>query len=362
MNKTRIPIGLFITLLLMIIMVPSMKAQKVTIDATIDSAQITIGEQAKIKLEVSANAQSKIDFKQYKDTIIKGLEVVGEVKKDTQYLNDKKRILLTRQYTVTSFDSALYYIPPFEVLVDSVTYQSKTLALKVYNSIPDTLKAGDYFGEKEIMHPAFKWGDIAMAVYLFLGLIPLVGLVVYLLKQFIRNKPIIRHIWIDPPQPPYQKALCKIKEIKEGKVWQHHSHKEYYSQLTDAVRTYMEERFSLNAMEMTTAEIVDAIQKVEDIKCVEELRELFETADLVKFAKHEPMINENDMNLVNAIEFIDHTKREYTEEELQPKEVTKVEHRSLRYRVILMSIIVALSSASITALYFIIRDIYRLFF
>lgn len=74
------------------------------------------------------------------------------------------------------------------------------------------------------------------------------------------------------------------------------------------------------------------------------------------------MINENDMNITNAVEFVNNTKREYTEEELKPKEVTKVEKRSLGYRVALMSAIVLLTSGGLFALYLIIRDIYRLFF
>lgn len=362
MNKIKKRISLFFALVVISVMMNHVQAQQVTVDANIDSTQIAIGEQAKIKLEVSADAKSKIDFKQYKDTIIKGLELVGKVKIDTLYLNDKKRILLSRQYTVTSFDSALYYIPPFEVLVDSVPYQSKALALKVYSVPVDTLKADHFFGEKGIMHPNLMWADVSLAVYLFIGLIPLILLVVYLLRQFIRNKPIIRHVWITPPKPAYEVALTEIAEIKEDKKWQQNNSKAYYSKLTDVVRTYMAERFSFNAMEMTTAEIIACIKNIDDVKCLEELRTLFETADLVKFAKHVPMINENDMNLTNAIDFVNNTKREYTEEELKPKEVTKVEKRSLGYRVALMSAIVLLTSGGLFALYLIIRDIYRLFF
>ena len=111
----------------------------VTVDASIDSLQIYIGEQAKITLEVSTDADKRAVLPIFTDTIIKGVEVVDVAKPDTQYLNDRKRLLIKQEYTITSFDSALYYLPPMEVKVDSQTYHSKALALKVYSIPVDTV-------------------------------------------------------------------------------------------------------------------------------------------------------------------------------------------------------------------------------
>ena len=86
--------------------------------------------------------------------------------------------------------------------------------------------------------------------------------------------------------------------------------KEYYTELTDVLRTYMAERFGFNAMEMTSSEIIDKLLETNDKESIRELKYLFETADLVKFAKHLPLMNENDMNLVNAVDFINNTKIE----------------------------------------------------
>ena len=109
-------------------------AQSVTVDASIDSLQILIGEQAKIKLEVSLDANKRAIFPAYKDTIIPGVELIEIAKPDTQLLNNGQRALITQEYTITSFDSALYYLPPMEVLVDNKPYYSKALALKVYSA------------------------------------------------------------------------------------------------------------------------------------------------------------------------------------------------------------------------------------
>ena len=91
--------------------------------------------------------------------------------------------------------------------------------------------------------------------------------------------------------------------------------KEYYTQLTNTLRAYIVSRFGFNAMEMTSGEIIERLRASGDQKMIDELRMLFSTADLVKFAKYEIPMNENDANLVNAINFIDQTK---TDE--QPKE------------------------------------------
>lgn len=108
-------------------------AQSVTVDATIDSLQIYIGDQAKIKLQVALDADKRAIFPVYTDTLVSGVEIIDVAKPDTQYINDDKRMLITQEYTVTSFDSALYYLPPMEVLVDNKAYRSKALALKVYS-------------------------------------------------------------------------------------------------------------------------------------------------------------------------------------------------------------------------------------
>ena len=100
--------------------------------------------------------------------------------------------------------------------------------------------------------------------------------------------------------------------------------KAYYTRLTDTLRKYIEERYGFNAMEMTSSEIIEKLTATQDEKALSELRHLFLTADLVKFAKYSTLINENDMNLVNAIAFIDQTKLENVpvEETIKPQTAT----------------------------------------
>ena len=203
----------------------TLHAQSVVVDASVDSMQILIGEQAKIKLEASFDAGKRAVFPFIQDTIVRGIEVVDVARPDTQYLNDRKRLHVTQEYTVTSFDSALYYIPPFEVKVDSQVYRSQSLALKVYSIPVDTLHPERFFGQKDIMEAPFAWSDWTPSIGLSLLAIALSVLFVFLIIRFNDNKPIIRKIKVEPKLPPHEQAMKEIERIKAAAFAGSHSGK-----------------------------------------------------------------------------------------------------------------------------------------
>lgn len=340
----------------------NMRAQ-VTVEAAIDSLQLLIGEQAKVRLEVSMDADGRLSLPVIKDTLTRGVEVLDIAKPDTQLLNGDKRWLITQEYTITSFDSALYYLPPFEVWVDSNVYRSQALALKVYSIPVDTLHPDQFFGPKSIQPVPLVWSDIAPLVFSFLLMLVLGAVSAFFIVRYRDNKPIIKIIKITPKLPPHQEAMKKIEEIKANKAWRREDPKQYYTELTDVIRVYIKERFGFNAMEMTSSEIIEHLLQEKNKESIADLKLLFETADLVKFAKHAPLMNENDMNLVNAVDFINQTKRE--EDPNQKKEPTEIkveEKRSKRGRIILLCSIAVTAVAAVIALYMVIRHVINLFF
>lgn len=353
---------LLYTLLLILFAVSKANAQ-VTVDANIDSLQLLIGEQAKIKLQVSMNANQKLLLPLLRDTLVAGVEVLDVAKPDTQLLNDDKRWLISQEYTITSFDSALYYLPPFEVQVDNQVYHSKALALKVYSIPVDTLHPDQFFGPKDIREVPITWKDVAPLVYSVVIMLILGGLVVFLIIRFRDNKPIIKIIKVEPKLPPHQVAMKKIEEIKADKQVQREDPKLYYTELTEAIRTYIKDRFGFNAMEMTSTEIINRLLEEKDPQSISDLKLLFETADLVKFAKHAPMMNENDMNLVNAVDFINQTKvEEDPNAKKAPTEIRVEEKRSKQGRIALLCSIAVASIGTLVCLYMAIRHIIDLFF
>lgn len=347
---------------LLLFAAPVLHAQ-VSVEATIDSLQLLIGEQAKIKLQVSMDAGARFQLPHFADTIVQGVEVIDEAKPDTQQLNNNKRWLISREYTVTSFDSALYYLPPLEVLVNGQPYRSKALALKVISVPVDTAHVDQFFGPKPIQEVPLTWDDLAPLVYSLLLMLVLGGVTVFFILRYRDNKPIIKIIKIEPKLPPHQEAMRKIEEIKSQQMARKDDPKVYYTELTDVIRTYIKERFGFNALEMTSSEIIDRLMQEKDKDSIAELKLLLETADLVKFAKHAPMINENDRNLVNAIDFINETKQaEDPNAKKEPTEIKVEEKRSKQGRIILLGVIAITAMGTLIALYVAVRHIVDLFF
>ena len=339
-------------------------AAQVTINASIDSLQLYIGEQTKIKLEVSCPTESQLVMPVYNEGILMpGIEIVGEVKADTQFLNKKKQMLVTQEYMVTSFDSTFYYIPPFEVMVDNQNYTSNPLALMVYHFPADTTNVEAICPIKDIVKLRLSMADLWLMLLAIVLLIGFSAALVYLMMRYSDDKPILKRVTIAPKLPAHQVALNEMNRIKEEKSWQRDDVKQYYTELTDALRVYMEERFGFNAMEMTSDEIITQLNEQPNKEWIDELRTLFNMSDLVKFAKYKPLINENDMNLIAAIDFVNMTKVE----EVAPatpvtEEIVVKEGRSKQERTLVLCGIIVLGLCGIAALYVALSRIIHLFF
>lgn len=335
---------------------------QVTVDAKLDSAGIYIGQRIGMTLEVSASAKSNVELPEWDSLqqVVPGIEFVRAEKTDTSLLNDGKRMMLSRRYYFTSFDSALYLMPDMDVKVDGKEYHSKKLALKVLTFEIDTLHGDSIFGIKEELAPPFDWAEWREVMWFCILALLIGGLLGYVIYRLKTNKPIIRRIRNKKRQPPHKVAMQKIEQIKEEKIWQSEDSKEYYTQLTDTLRNYIKERYGFNAMEMTSYEIIQHLQEVNDEDAINELRELFQTADLVKFAKYSTLINENDRNLVNAIEYINQTKIEDPEQKPQPEVIVVEEKRSKIAKWTLIGSIIVASLVLLGVLVFVGHRIYML--
>ena len=258
-------------------------------------------------------------------------------------------------YTLTSFDDTLYYIPPMTVKVDGKPYQTKSLALKVLTIEVDTTHVEQFFPPKGVQENPFLWSDWSLIFWLSVLLLIISAITYYLYV------PIITHIRIVKKLLPHQKAMKEIEQIKADKMVTSENPKEYYTKLTDTLRKYIEERYGFNAMEMTSSEIIEKLMSTQDQKSLDELRHLFNTADLVKFAKYSTLINENDMNLVSAIDFINQTKLENvpTEETVKPQ-LSEEDQRSVKTRRLLKILISALLVISLALLAYVIWSIIQL--
>ena len=357
------------TLLLIILSVGALAARaQVTVEAAIDSIEMLIGEQVHVTVTATMKEGSKVEFPVFKPTqqIISGVEVLKSTELGTK---GRDGGFVDRQvvYTLTSFDDTLYYLPPFVVKVDGKPYESKSLALKVVGIEVDTTRMDQFFGPKDVQDNPFQWNDWKMLFWLSVLALALLAVAYYLYMRLRDNKPIIAHIRIVKRLLPHQRAMKEIEQIKADKMQNSENAKEYYTKLTDTLRKYIEDRYGFNAMEMTSSEIIERLEKAltDDTKdsatMKAELRQLFTTADLVKFAKYSTMINENDANLVSAIDFINQTKLENmpTEETVKP-ELTEADQRTVKTRRTLKAVIALIAVACAVLFGYVFYGFYQL--
>jgi len=337
---------------------------QVSVEAVIDSIQIFVGQQAHVTLTATAKENAKVEFPQFKSTeyITPGVEVLDR-KELEQQPQDNGFVSRSMVYTMTSFDDTLYYLPPMTVKIDGKPYKSKSLALKVLTFEVDTLHADQFFGPKDVQDNPFQWSDWSMPFWLSVLMLILLAVTYYLYLRLRDNKPIISHIRIVKRLLPHQKAMKEIEQIKADKMVNSENSKEYYTKLTDTLRKYIEERYGFNAMEMTSSEIIERLTASQDQKSLDELRQLFTTADLVKFAKYSTLINENDANLVNAIEFINQTKLENVpvEETVKPQ-LSEEDQRSQKTRRVLKWLITAIAVVCLALFVYVVYTLYMLLY
>ena len=288
-----------------------------------DTTKIRIGEQIQLKYIVDKQEGVKFPKKIALDSLQK-IEVVKSFAIDT--IQNK----LVKKYALTSFDSGRYELPQQLILLKGKKYYTKPIIFDVGTVAVDTTKQ-KLFPIKAIQHQKFTLKDYAKNYWYLLPILLVLGVLLWYF--FIRKKETeeekIAKI------PPFEMAVQKLANLDKKLLWQNNKTKEYYSELTDIIRTYIEKELKVPALESTTNELVNDIKRINnsnnlDIsnKIILKLKDLLKEADLVKFAKSKPYATEIEMHRSYAdtiLEGLKLVEEEFPEEE---KEKTEVENNS----------------------------------
>lgn len=284
-------------------------AQQTLIDVKIDSAAILIGEQTKLHLTLTTDKDKQVQVLIPADTLMRGVEVLERSKPDTTWI-ENDRMLVKQDVLITSFDSSLYLLPPVLAIDGRDTILSNQVALKV-STVPVNVDKPEEFADiKDVWKPPFVWSDYYPWIIGILAVLLLMALAYYIVKRIRERKSLIPFAQPEKPKlPPYEQAIKELDEIKQSKLWQQGKEKEYFTSITDTLRRYLVDRFGINAMEKTSAEILDSVKGIDEIvPAFEKLEQVLKLADFVKFAKFRPLPDENDLSLVNAYFFVNQTK------------------------------------------------------
>lgn len=289
--------------------------------ATLDSTHILIGDQVNLHLEITYSNDNKISFPKPGDYLGAFVEIIERSSIDTVKLDDVTT-RLSQDYIVTSFDTGQHVIPRFyfqfenDLISDSVS--TNKLLLNVYtipkiDSLITTLKSP--IDIKTPIETPITFKEVApwlLGTILGLGLI---FLIFYAIKKRKNNQPIFSAP-PKPKEPAHIIALRRLDKVKEEKIWQQGLIKQYYTEVTDAIREYIENRFEIQALEQTSDEIIESFKQRGSIineNTFVNLQKFLKNADLVKFAKYSPLPDENNLTLVDAYFFVNETKLEVSQ-------------------------------------------------
>ena len=274
--------------------------------AKMDSAAIWQGEQTSIKIEVVQDKDAKLELLIPQPELTPGIEVIKVTDGDTIDIKNN-RIQINREIIITSFDSGFYSIPPIKSFIDKDTFATESLSLKV---VPVQINEEelDLKDIKDVWSPRFVLFDfIPFYVWMILLALICIGGGIYLYLKYFKRTPQQEEDKV-VKIPPHEKALDELNKLKEDKLWQAGQSKLYFTRLTDILREYLDSRFAINAMEMTSTEILKSLRANKETKLVEKnMKQILEVADFVKFAKMSPLPEDNETAMRNAINFVELT-------------------------------------------------------
>jgi hypothetical protein len=276
-------------------------AQKPMVKAEIDTTNIRIGEQFQLKISVDETQNVIIPKIQ-----LKGLEVIDSTRIDTI------KNSLIRRYILTGFDSGAFYIPQQQIFVKNQAFLTDSLLINIATIAIDTAKVKK-FPIKSIKKEPYTFDDFRIYIYLILAILAIIGFWIYWFvirkRKETEDAPTYRTL------PPFEEAILRLNELDEKLLWQNNKIKEYYSELTEIVRGYIERELKVPALENTTDEVLAMIKDFKNLDSIEtsketikKLKDLLREADLVKFAKSKPLAIEIEDDRRDAEFIIGHLK------------------------------------------------------
>jgi hypothetical protein len=283
-------------------------AQDVTVKAVLDSQEILIGDQINLDLTVEIADGGTVAWPVFQDTITGQIEVVQSSIPDT-IKKETGETVIHQRLVLTSFDTGFMVLPPIEFIFNEDSFQIRSTEpmLIFVSDIPVEIQAEI----KEIKEPydvPFNWLKWFYWALLAWGILLLIALGIVLWRKY-RNKPVEEPAARPKPKrPAHEIALEKLEALRQKKLWQNDQVKEFYIELSDITREYIEFQYNILALEMTTDETIASLKfkGIEEEK-IKPLHAMLRMADLAKFAKYKPVANENEQCFKAAVTFVNQT-------------------------------------------------------
>ena len=279
--------------------------------ARLDTNSLLIGDQIPLEISFSCPADYQVIWPALRDTITGQIEVVRKSPIDSLVSSTTGNKSYHQIVTITSFDSGYFPIPPirfnYKKPGDTVLHFTETEALLLeVKTVPVNMEQ-EIKDIKEPFAAPFTFREALPYILTLLAVVLVVFLVIYYLKKRKKAEPVFRVV-AKPNIPPHRIALDALETLRYKKLWQSGQIKEYHTELIDIIREYLFGTFGIHALEYTSDEIMDAVNKTAaNPQIKEKLRQTLTMADMVKFAKMQPLPIEHDTSLNYAIDFVKET-------------------------------------------------------
>jgi hypothetical protein len=313
MQKFIVPLFLFVSISF------SSFGQDVKVTSSFDSTKIVIGDQIRYTVTVEKPTDLRLSLPVFKDTICKNIDIVSGPKIDS-VAGQSGRMKIIHKYLITSFDSGRYQVKPVFAETRSGSglkrfYSDYSLleVVRVKIAPPDsTSKIFDIIAPYKAR---VTLGEILPWILLFI----LACTVTWAVIRYIRTheKSEGKEDTFIEVDPAHVIAFRELEILKSEELWQKGEIKKYYTRLTEILRQYLENRFRVFSLELTTEETLDALVKTGFKKngSYNDLKSVLTGADLVKFAKYNPAASENETHFQTSWNFVLTTKINETEAE-----------------------------------------------
>ncbi len=285
-----------------------------TISSRIEPDSVMIGDRFTYIIEVEKDMVQEVAFPEFEADPKGGIELVEDHPIDT-ISREGRRLHLRKRYTMAAFEEGRIAMGGAKVLyadkniIDTLTSDDMPILNVATFQIDSTSHA--IFDIKPQKTLKFKFREISDYLLWALLAAVILGGVIYGLVRWLhaRGRSVRSLFTPAPPEPAHIVAIRALEELHNRKLWQNNLHKEYYSGLSDILRTYLAGRYEVGAMEMTTDEIAEAVREIEmPTKCSVDLLSVLRDADLAKFAKFEPDAEQNESAYAKAYYFVEETK------------------------------------------------------
>ena len=303
-------IRLIYSVLMFFVLLSNVKGQDVKVTAAFDSSRIYIGDQIKFKVTVDQPADLQLTIVSFKDSLTKNIEILSEPVIDTTKRDG--RMIIEHNYLITSFDTGYYQLPPVYVEMQNDSdvkrfYSDYTFLEVVYPDIapPDN---ADIFDIIAPYKAPLGLGEILPWLLIILIICALAYFAFRLYKKYKKQK--VDEEVIELLEPAHIIAFRELEKLKDENLCRQGEIKLYYTKLTEILRQYLENRFGVNSLELTTDETLTMLLQsgFKKNKNYDRLKNILEVADMVKFAKYNPNTSDNETCFSEAWNFVDDTK------------------------------------------------------